>query len=345
MKKIVALLFLLSCTYTTVWGQLTGGNNTYDFLELSSSARVSALGGYQIALVNNDVSLVLQNPALTNKAMHKHLAVNSAFYVADINFGYAGYAHHFDSIATTFAAGVQYINYGNFVQTDETAAILGQFSAGEYAVHVSAARQYKKIRYGASLKFISSTLAGFNSVGLAADLGATYHSEEKRMTASLVLKNIGSQLTTYIDTREPLPFDIQLALSKRLKYLPFRFTVTAHHLHTWDIRYNDPALQTDDTFFGEEDNSSESFFFDTFFRHIAFNGELYLGKALDIRAGYNHLRRQELSVANVGGMAGFSFGAGLHIKRINIDYGYAIYHLAGGVHHIGLGINFNKAIN
>jgi len=52
---------------------------------------------------------------------------------------------------------------------------------------------------------------------------------------------MGTQLSTYNGTavKEELPFDLQAGISKRLENAPFQFSVTAHHLHRFDIFYND----------------------------------------------------------------------------------------------------------
>ena len=54
---------------------------------------------------------------------------------------------------------------------------------------------------------------------------------------------------------------------------------------------------------------------------------------------YNHLRKRELTVRNYRSLAGFSGGVGIKINRFRVDFGYASYHLAGGVVHLGIGTN------
>ena len=41
-----------------------GGESTYSFLGLTNSARVAALGGEVISLLDDDINLVFHNPAL-----------------------------------------------------------------------------------------------------------------------------------------------------------------------------------------------------------------------------------------------------------------------------------------
>lgn len=333
MKKICFFFLLLTLIVPATFAQI-GGNNTYEFLNLSPSARATALGGIQIAAMDDDASLAFQNPSLYNENMHSQLSVNTVAYLADINYGYVSYTHDFDSLFTG-NFGIQYISYGDFTQTDPTGQVLGSFKGGEYALTVGGARKWKNLSYGANLKFIMSSLESYNSVGLAADLAATYYKPEKEWGLALVVKNIGGQLTAYEDTKEAIPFEIQLGFSKKLKYLPLRLSIIAQHLQKWDIRYDDPNVQTT-SFFGEDPVDEGSHVIDIFFRHLVFSGELFLGKNVRLRVGYNHLRRQELALDNQGGFSGLSFGGGIRITKFQINYGYAGYHPGSAAHHFSI---------
>jgi hypothetical protein len=117
-------------------------------------------------------------------------------------------------------------------------------------------------------------------------------------------------------------------------------------LQQWQIRYDDPALQQSEfiSFTGEEQKKSGSPVVDNFFRHMIFNGEFLLGKheGFRLRVGYNHLRKRELSVNNYRSLAGFSAGVGVKVSRFRVDFGYSVYHLAGGVVHLGIGTNLRE---
>jgi hypothetical protein len=70
-------LFLLICfSIFSAKGQI-GGESTYQFLELTNSARMAALGGTQIAINDStDLNLPFNNPALLHKQMHNKVLVN-----------------------------------------------------------------------------------------------------------------------------------------------------------------------------------------------------------------------------------------------------------------------------
>lgn len=325
-----------------------GGQEVYSFLNLPPSARVTALGGNLITVMDDDVNLAFANPSLLNPQMHQQIAFNYNFHFGDIQNGYAAYANHFPELETTFHAGVQYVNYGEFDERDVFNTVTGTFKAAEYAVTLGAGKQVdERLSLGANVKFISSQLGGFNSAGLTADLAAMYFDTASRFNATVVFKNIGTQLTPYrADNFEALPFEIQIGISKRLRYLPFRFSVIYHNVQQWNITYDDPNREDTPLFLGEtptEDSDAE-IFFDNLFRHFVFNGEFLFGREENfrLRFGYNHFLRRELTVENFGSMAGFTFGAGIKVNRFRIDYGRMVYHIAGGVNHLSIATNFQE---
>jgi hypothetical protein len=230
-------------------------------------------------------------------------------------------------------------------RADEYGEVQGTFKAGETAFTLGAARPLTgKLSLGLNARMAFSSLDTYKSSALLADVGLMYADSASNFTAGLVIRNAGTQLSTYADIKESLPFDIQLGLSKRLKHLPFRFSAIAHDLQQWDIRYKDPNLQGNEVLlFGDQQptESKATAAIDNFFRHMIFNGEFLLGKneGFRLRLGYNHQLKRELTVSNYRSLAGFSGGLGVKINRFRIDFGYGAYHLAGGVVHLGIGTN------
>lgn len=346
MKKIVFVFIGLALLFTEGAFAQIGGRHVYDFLNLSPSARVVALGGVNISIVDDDITLAAQNPGLLNDSMHKHVSLTWSNYLTDIKYGYAAYAHHYDKIGTLHA-GVQFLNYGTLQGADVFGNLTGEFTAGEYAVYLGAARAWKRFSYGVNVKFISSTLGpGFTSAGLAMDIGGSYYSKSRLFSAGVVAKNIGTQLTTYVNSssREPLPFEIQAGISNKLKYMPLRFSITASNLDQLDLIYQDPDREPQTDLIGNEIPEKNQTI-DGIFRHFVFSTEFLLGKALRLRAGYNHLRRQELASETRGGLTGFSMGIGIRVKRIVFDYGFSSYGVNSRfqAHQFSLAYNLQKA--
>ena len=87
---------------------------------------------------------------------------------------------------------------------------------------------------------------------------------------------------------------------------------------------------------------TNTYFADKLFRHFIFALDINLGKRLEISAGYNHLRRSELSIADKKGMSGFSMGVGMYLNKFTVHYAQSYYHLAGSYHELGLSIRMNQ---
>jgi len=325
--------------------QVTGGRQVFKFLALSTSARATGMGGVQIAVKDDDVALAAFNPAALNPSMAGRLSFNHNFYLSDIQHGYATYAWNMPKINITAHGGIQYMKYGDIKRADDMGNVTGKINASETAMLLGAARQLTpRISLGLNMRLAFSTLDTYKSSAIAADAGLMYADTTHRFVATIVLRNAGAQIKTYNGLQEDLPFDLQVGITKRLRYLPFRFGVIAHHLYTWDIRYNDPNAQTDDVLlFGDNSTKSSSGngTVDNLFRHLIFNGEFLLGRneLFRLRFGYNHLLKKELSVRNYRSLAGFSGGVGIRISRFRVDVGYGSYHLAGGVVQVGIGTN------
>jgi hypothetical protein len=326
-----------------------GGDHVFEFVNLPSSARISALGGNLITVRDDDLALSFANPALLNPTMDKAITFNHDFHFADIHNGYAAFGKYVEKIDMTFHGGIQYITYGKFDLTDDRGNILGNFKSNEFAFTVGASRQInERMAVGSNLKFVTSRLESYHSLGLLFDLGGVYFNEEKDFTFSIVLKNIGAQLSTYAGNgTEPAPFDFQMGISQKLKHLPFRFSIIAHSLNRWNLLYDNPNSEEQGSLIIGADPDEPSRFseeLDNFFRHIIFNGEFLLGKAENVRLrfGYSHRLKKELSVAAYRSLAGFSAGFGLKINRFRIDYGFGVYHLAGSTKHISISTNIDS---
>jgi hypothetical protein len=345
MNRIIPIILLNALVAISGHAQITGGRYVFQVMNLAHSSRLTALGGTQISVKDNDVAFALANPAALNADMNGQLTFQHNFFLSDIQHGYVAYAHQLKKVGFTVHGGLQYINYGDIVRADEFGNKIGEVNASDKVFTVGGARPLTpKISMGLNLRFATSNLDDYRASALAADAGFMFSDTARRLGIGLVIRNAGTQIGRYQETTEDLPFDVQLGITKRLKHLPFRFGIVAHHLHVWDIRYNDPSLASDDVLLFGEDQPKENKLnaqIDNFFRHLIFNGEFLLGRneVFRVRFGYNHLRKRELSVQSYRSLAGFSAGVGIKIKRFRVDVGYGAYHLAGGVVHLGLGTN------
>ncbi len=346
MKKVYYLVLCLFIFNETITAQI-GGKNTYKYLAIPSSARATMLGGSYNSIYDNDVSLAYKNPATLNAAMTKSMSLNYIAYYGGITYGNFNYIHDFKP--ATFQFGATYVNYGQLRNYNIYGDQQGLMVANEVALNVGAGKSYKdKYKFGANAKFLVSQFGEYNSVGMAFDLAVMYVDTARLVNISFNVTNLGFQFKTFTKgNQELLPVDVQLSISKRLKHVPFRFILTAHHLYTWDIRYDNPNnIQQSTNLLGEEaaETNSAVKVVDNIAKHLTFGAEIYMGKVITLGVAYNHLKRSELVTPDVIGLAGFSFGFGLKINRFQLQYGFAKYALPQSVNHLTLNIDLGKSI-
>ncbi len=339
---LTGLLFIGT---VALYGQY-GGSYTYAYLQLPPSARISGLGGLNVSTYDQDVTFGYMNPALLNSAMDGAMSVNHAFMPSGVTHGYAAYGKHMGKWNATMGGGIMYRTYGNMTMTDPAGNSIGKFSGSEYAAVWGIGYGTGKLRYGVNAKALYSRLESYSSLGMAADVGMAYVDTAHLFTAGLVLRNIGTQFKPYVDGNfEELPFSIDLGISKRLRYLPLRVSLTLHDLQQFDIRYDDPNAVSEVNIFSTDTVTEEkNYTVDKIARHLNVAGEFYFGKNVMVRAGYDHMTRKEMSVETRRGLTGFSLGFGMAIKRYRIDYGHEFYSLAGGSHHITIAANLNELV-
>lgn len=324
-----------------------GGSATYDFLNLTSSARINALGGNQVGLIDDEeLSFSYYNPAALMSGMNNDISLNYIDYISDIKVGYAAYAHNFNRVGT-FATGIQYINYGSIKEANEDGTLTGNnFSASDYAFNLIYSRNIiKKLNVGVNIKPIYSAYGTYSSFGIAADLGLAFVDSSGNFTMGIVAKNLGRQITTYYDgaEREPLPFDLQAGFSQRLEHAPFRFSATLQHLTEWDL--------TDKSTW-EYDHKSETDFivghsddvFKQFMRHVILGVEFIPSKNFIIGLGYNFQRRWELSVNSNPGAVGLSGGFTVKVSKFRVSYAIASYHLSSTSNIFSVSTNLSEFI-
>lgn len=340
-------LLLFTCLFLIFHSSFAqiGGRSAYEFLSLTQSARVAALGGESNAIWEDDINLAFHNPALLTQVSPQSAVINYVNYFSDLNYGYASYAWKSQKKGM-FSAGIQYFNYGEFIAADEKGLITGDFKAAEYAMHLMYARTLKDSTWfiGATVKPIYSHLEKYNSLGLATDIGISYRSPNN-LVVSMVIKNLGTQITTYASNYEYLPLNIQLGVSKKLNYAPIRFSIVLDHLESPILSYDSELTieQNTDPLTGEEiQPSTLDQIADEVMRHVILGIEFTPFKNFYLRGGYNYRRRQELLIESRTSTIGFSYGFGIKFSNFYLNYGRSTYHLAGASDFFTISTNLSS---
>jgi hypothetical protein len=326
----IVLLFVLNALHA----QTIGGSTVFNFLTLPSTPQLTALGGVNFSQPSNDVGLAFNNPAQLKPSMHTQLNAVFNDYYAGITAYQLNVGYHAEKLNTNFSWGLHFINYGSTESTDASGNSLGNFHPVDWVMQVSASRRYmERWNYGATLKLIHSDYGQYKSGGVAMDVGVMYEDTGSFFSASILAKNMGAQFNPYDGTQAgDLPFDLIVGLTKRLRHAPFSFSFTAHHLHQFDIRYNDPLYSTGN---GKG--------FDKIFRHFVVATTVYVGERLEFQAGYNHLQRQELNVGETGnGLNGFSMGLAVFLNKLHLRFARTNYQGGTGYNQFGISLRIKS---
>ncbi len=338
MAYMKTVLGFLALTLTMVASAQTGGTTSFSILNLPFNARSLALGTDFISIRDQDLSLGVANPSLINAKMSKRASTNQALMPAGMNYGMINYGR---ALKNDFVgvAHLRYMDYGKMIARDAIGNDIGEFKPMDFILGASVAKPFSpRLNVGATLNFIYSQLETYSAFGVSLDMAGNYYNEEKEFLATVLVKNAGYQFKGYTtDKHDPLPVELQMAISKKLKHAPFRFSLLAHNLTKWDLSYLDPSAKpTVDALTGDTIPVPTAGFVEKAARHLTYQLEVLMSKNIHFRTAFDFQRRQEMKVTERPGLSGFSFGLGLYFKRFTVDYGFGVVSRAGYQHMISL---------
>ena len=185
----IRFLFLLFLLFSLqIIGQV-GGERVYSFLNISTSARQTALGG-KILTLTDDINQPIWNPSVINKNLDNQFAVNYSSYLAGINIGSISYSKLINRRFGALHGSIKYLNYGSIVRADENGIESGTFNASDIAISIGYARNlpWTNLYIGGNTKIIYSSIAGFSSTGIALDLALLYNNPYKDFVLTIVAR-------------------------------------------------------------------------------------------------------------------------------------------------------------
>ena len=314
------------------------GASAYSFLEVPSSSHAFALGGTNITVIDDDINLMEQNPALLGPEIDMQVGFNYMHYLGASNFAGVRYGMAAGDRGA-WSIGIQYLGYGTMSQTEADGSVVGTFSPQDVVFSGMYAHDFTdRLRGGINVKMIYSSYEQYTAFAMATDLGLNYYDPDHDMSLSLVLKNLGGQIKRFDNDYDRLPFDIQLGWMQRLGSSPFQLSITAWHLNKWNLPYYDM-----------EDNGSEirvlkQSFMSNLFRHLVFGLQYAPSDKFYIALGYNYKTRTDMSTYNRNILSGFSIGAGLKVKSFALGVADAQPHKSGSSIMLNLSTNLNELL-
>ncbi len=318
--------FTAVVSITVVRAQEVSG---YGYLELPVSARGLALGGTSISVVEPDLSLAEQNPALLCPQMEKQAVLAYTNYLAGIQMGYAAYAGRFMEVGG-WSAGMRFVDYGHFDGYDTQGLPTGSFSVKDMCLEGAIGYPLNdRWNIGAQMKFLYTSYESYNAFAMGVDLGLNYYDDASGNSFSLTVTNLGGQFKSlYEESKQKMPTQVNLGWSRELLHLPLCVSVTAYHLLDWDHGYVDGNGQKQ-TFSGAEQ----------VLNHLIFGVEWTASQNFWLAASYNYRHQRRFS-GQGGFLRGVALGAGLSFRSYSFQMGYASTNLADGTMTFQLGYTF-----
>lgn len=297
------------------------GTSAYSFLNVTSSSCIYGLGGVNISLVDDDITSADQNPSLLGGEMGRQVAFNYMHYVGGSNFAGLKYAQAAGERGA-WAASVRYFGYGSMKETLPDGSIVGDFSPKDVAFGATYSHDITdRLRGGVDLKFIYSSYADFSAFALSTDLGINYYDDERDLSLSAVIANLGGQIKRFDKAYDRLPFDVRLGWSQSFGSFPVRFSVTAWNLTKWHLPYVDNGDGS-----AENEPVVKDKFMSNLLRHLVFGADLISSRNFYIGLGYNYKTRTDMSTYSRSFVSGFSLAAGLRAKSFGFGVALAQPH-------------------
>ena len=288
-KLILTLILLLSTI--TIYSQ-TSGNSGMAFLQHGFGARNIALGDAGTSL-SNDLTSLFYNPAKLALNNNSEIMFMHNEWIQDIRSEVLGVKTEFWDVPIAFGFNVTTVDglEAREIASEEPDS---KFQYNYFFGSISSGFDItEEIFFGASFKYLYEGVLNDEATGYGLDFGVHYLLPYKGLTASAVIKNIGSMDALRSEsTKLPTEFRVGAAYTFTPEESDFDFTAGAELLKYLDA----------------EDN------------HFNFGGEVVYKKLIAARAGYQTGFESR----------GLTAGIGLMWGSLKFDYAFLPFNLGLG---------------
>lgn len=291
----------------------------YDFLRSVESARAAGLAGAFVAIAG-DVSAQVYNPATIPTVAEQTLSLTFIKHVLDFNSGLAAYSSRLGN--GWWGASAAFTSFGSFTRSDASGNALGTFGAASIAIQASYANQLDtNAYYGVTVGYTQTTIDRLAASALVASVGILYQLPQIRTSIGGSVRFLGVQLAYMNGESASLPTDVRVGVSHRLRGLPLL------------VNFSLTRLVEQRQSVGER------------FRNFIISAELYLGKMVQLRLGYDNGIRSSQSEQTAAFLTGFSFGAGVVLTNLTLDYTMTMLSTPAAVHRLSCGLVLDKLLD
>jgi len=310
------LLFLIPLILTSLQSQTVIGKYAGEFLSIGVGGRPLGMGGAYVAIAN-DVTAGYYNPAGLAKLNYPQIALmHDERYGNLVNYNYAAVAIPYGK-DYTFGLSIMRLGVDGIPDTRKALYdangdgildintdrlnydLITEFSNQDWAFYLTGAKRVTDDLYlGANVKILSRSIAEYSAFGIGFDIGAYYSPMENLMLGA----NVQDVTTTFV----------AWSTGRNELITPTAKVGAAYQLEFFGGRIL-PAVDLDIRFENRRYASQFNIGPISFDPHV---GMEYSYKNLfAIRAGYNDVKQ-------------FTFGAGVKLPKLNIDYSFARFNMS-----------------
>lgn len=302
-------LFMFVATISGQEVNSGAGTSAFSFLKINVGSRAVGMGGAFTGLADDQNSLYY-NPAGIAGLEDRAFIAEYHDYFAGLQSGFAGLVRPMGS-DKALGFHITYLDYGEFIQTDQAGNEEGTFSGSDMVFAFTLAmRKTHQLFFGATAKFIYESIQDYSATGLALDLGVRYMSDRGRYAGGLAIQNLGAQLSSLgTGEKDGLPTTLRVGGSAKP---PGLFSVL--------------ALDVIVPF----DNDID----------FAVGVEYFKVRPLLLRLGWNSFGSNFRSDYSDNGLAGLNFGLGLEYNKLQISYAFTPAADLGDSHRVTIAGGF-----
>jgi len=309
-SAVIAILCLLLLSGGAEARSINDGLGTTGFTWLKSitDAEISSTG--ECMASRDGYAGLFVHPAAVAGVENGTVKMSYISHYVDTQYGSLGYARKIRDRYMAFR--VIYVNYGEFVRTNDRGERMGTFDAGDMGLSVNIGKQLRDdLKVGAVVTYMTSKIEDFSAQAASIDLGVLYDPPFEGLKVGAVLKNLGKVTKSYssgYDDRLPLMFTV--GASKKLSHAPL-------------------TLFSDVTFPNDNDIV------------YAFGIELSLIDRLFLHAGTKS--RSDIDIQAYKAKTDFSgittFGFGVNLDRYRFNYAFMPDDALEDIHKITITLN------
>jgi len=287
MKKIfILIIFVVPLTLAQ-----SAGSSGLSFLKFGFGARNIAMGDAG-ASASNDLSALFYNPARLNSVEMNEVMFMHNEWIQDVRSEVGGIKWNMFSLP--WAVGFNVTSVDDIEVREIPGEPVSTFNANYFFMSLSSGfTVINDLDFGASIKYLYEGLLNNQASGIGFDFGLNYKTPVNGLTASTVIKNIGS-MNALRNEETKLPADFRLGSS-------YQFDVESAKLDIITAAEFQKYLDADDI-------------------HFNLGGDIVYDQLLALRAGYQTGYESR----------GFTAGLGIMWGGLRFDYAFMPFSLGLG---------------